>query len=286
MSEHVVDRIIVNDGVSIAVRSFGPPDATPVVMLHGFPENGATWQPLADHLGDVRVIAPDLRGHGLSDAPRRVSAYRVDRLVDDVLALIDLVGGPVDIVGHDWGGALVWSLTDRHPDAVRTATVIAAPHPSALRTSLRRNADQRRRSRYMLYAQLPIVPEWYLGRSDARMMHQWFRAMHSPDEIAAYDACWSRHGVRRGMINFYRALLRCRDPHESRPRHHRSSGPGLLLLTGSADPLFGLDVFDASLRRISCAEHVVLDGVGHSPHRQAIETTATHLRTHWTRASR
>ncbi|MEO1056432.1 MAG: alpha/beta fold hydrolase [Actinomycetota bacterium] len=281
MSEHVVDRIVVNDGVSIAVRSFGPPDGVPVVMLHGFPENGATWRPLAAHLSDVRVVAPDLRGHGLSDAPRRVTAYRVDRLVDDVCGLIDVVGGPVDVVGHDWGGALVWSLLDRYPELVRTAAVIAAPHPSELRTSIQRDADQRRRSQYMLYAQLPILPEWYLGRSDARMMRQWFRATHTSDEIAAYDACWSRHGVRRGMVNFYRALLRCRDLNESDHRRERSDGPEVILLTGSADPLFGPAVLAASLRRVPGARHVVLDGVGHSPHRQAIEATAAHLRAHW-----
>lgn len=273
------ERVVVNDGVVLAIRAYGPADAEPVLMLHGFPEMGSTWAPLAHNLGDIRVVAPDLRGHGLSDVPRRTSAYRLDRLVSDVVAVIDLLGGRVNVVGHDWGGALLWLVAERYPERVRTATILSAPHPLELRTWLRSDADQRARARYVLQAQLPLLPEWYLGRHDARALESWFRATHTAEEIDAYRTAWSRPGVIKGMVSWYRALVRHPGPTAAIPDARRR----VLLITGADDPLFGEGVLAASVDRLPGAGHIVLDGVGHSPHRQAIDETAALLRDHWGR---
>lgn len=274
------ERLVVNDGIALATRSYGPADGTPVLMLHGFPEMGTTWAPVADRLDDVRIVAPDLRGHGFSDAPRRVSAYRLDRLLGDVVALIDLVGGPLHVVGHDWGGALTWLLVERHPERVRTATILSAPHPLVLRSALFADADQRRRSSYVLKAQLPLLPERYLARDDATVLAGFFAATHDADEIAIYRAAWSRAGVIGGMLHWYRALVR-----------HPGADPGVVpgdrsvhLITGADDPLFGSGVLAATVDRVPGTVHTVLDGVGHSPHREAIDTTAEIIRRHWERA--
>ena len=130
---HEVTRTVHCGDVDLGVRETG--DGRPVLLLHGIAETGATWSALAELLAGepLRLVAPDLRGHGESSRPRRVRDYRLDELVGDLECLIGDVGGPVDVVAHDWGGALTWLLVERRPELVRTATVIAAPHPHELR---------------------------------------------------------------------------------------------------------------------------------------------------------
>lgn len=271
------ERLALDDGVVLAVRSYGPDDGTPVLMLHGFPEMGTTWAPLVARLDHVRAVAPDLRGHGFSDAPPQVSAYRLDRLLGDVVALVDLLGGPLDVVGHDWGGALAWLLVERHPERVRTATILGAPHPLELRTALLRDGDQRRRSAYVLKAQLPWFPERFLGRNDAAMLASFFTETHDADEIATYRAAWSRPGVIRGMLNWYRAVMRHPGARPETPVAERR----IHLITGAEDPFFGRELLAASVDRIPGTEHTVLDRIGHSPHREAVDTTAALIRADW-----
>lgn len=274
------ERLVVNDGLVLAVRSYGPRDGTPVLVLHGFPEMGTTWAPLAQRLEGVRIVAPDLRGHGFSDAPRRVSAYRLDRLLGDVVALVDLVGGPLHVVGHDWGGALSWLLVERHPERVRTATILSAPHPLVLRSALLGDPEQRRRGAYVLKAQLPVLPERYLARDDSALLAGLFSETHDDDEIETYRVAWSRPGVVRGMLNWYRAVMRHPGPDPVVAAADRR----VHLITGADDPLFGPVVLAASVDRVPGTEHTVLDGVGHSPHREAIDTTAALISARWEHA--
>src|SRR5207248_10910107 len=104
--------------------------------------------------------APDLRGYNDTDKPKGVRSYRVELLVGDVAALIDHAGaGRAAVVGHDWGGAVAWELALRHPERVRKLAALNAPHPAAFRRELRSPA-QWLRSSYMLFFQLPWLPEW------------------------------------------------------------------------------------------------------------------------------
>jgi pimeloyl-ACP methyl ester carboxylesterase len=76
-----------------------------VILLHGFPEFWYSWQKQLEALGEsFHVVAPDMRGYNLSDKPPRVEDYKIDKLVGDVLGLIDHFGAKqAAIVGHDWG---------------------------------------------------------------------------------------------------------------------------------------------------------------------------------------
>lgn len=262
----------LDTGITMAIREYGPAKGRPIVMLHGFPETGSTWRPVAARLADegVRTIAPDLRGFGLSDAPRRVVDYRLDRLVADVAEVLASLPEPVDVVGHDWGGALLWIVVERHPELVRSAVVLSAPHATELRRSLLVDRDQRRRTSYVFSFQLPWFPERRFGADDGALPARMMRGTHDADEIADYRACWRRPGVMRGMLNWYRALLRRPGPARPIPVADRH----VLLATGELDPLFGPRVLQASVERIIGTRHVELPGVGHSPHRQAIDETA------------
>src|SRR5437667_8073731 len=79
----------------------GAVNARPLLFLHGFPDHPPTAVPFLEHLAQThRVVAPWLRGY----APSPIGGpYDLDTLAADALALIDRLGGQVDVVGHDWG---------------------------------------------------------------------------------------------------------------------------------------------------------------------------------------
>jgi pimeloyl-ACP methyl ester carboxylesterase len=79
---------VTSGDIPLFVRSAGSGDT--IICLHGFPESGASWAAQLTHLGAMhRVLAPDGRGHGRSGCPSGGEAYRIDKLVADVLAVAD-----------------------------------------------------------------------------------------------------------------------------------------------------------------------------------------------------
>ena len=98
-------------GVRLHVREWGPPDAPPVVLIHGLSQNHQCWAqqydgPLAD---EFRLIAFDLRGHGMSEAPADAASYADGRLwADDLASVIDQLGAdrPV-LVGWSYGSIVI-----------------------------------------------------------------------------------------------------------------------------------------------------------------------------------
>ena len=92
-----------------------------VVLLHGFPEFWYSWRRQMPALASAgfRAVAPDLRGFNDSPRPRDISAYRLTHIIDDVAELIEQLGAPFALVGHDWGGLVPWYLAMSRPYLVR-----------------------------------------------------------------------------------------------------------------------------------------------------------------------
>jgi pimeloyl-ACP methyl ester carboxylesterase len=119
------------DGVRYHYAEAG--SGEPLVLLHGFPQNWYMWRDLIPGLAKhYRVIAPDTRGAGWTDAPN--GGYGKDQLADDIAKFMDNVGAPrARVMGHDWGGFIGFMLAMRHPDKVSQylALDIATPWPNA-----------------------------------------------------------------------------------------------------------------------------------------------------------
>lgn len=115
--------------VFLHVAQAGPPDAPPVVLLHGWPQHWYVWRRVIPLLaGDFRVLAPDLRGFGWSDAPK--SSYRKDELAGDVVALLDALElDRVRLAGHDWGGLAGFHVCLAAPERVSAYTALSIVHP-------------------------------------------------------------------------------------------------------------------------------------------------------------
>jgi pimeloyl-ACP methyl ester carboxylesterase len=205
---------IAANGLSFHALAAGPADGPLVLLLHGFPEASHGWRrqigPLAD--AGFRVVAPDQRGIGLSSKPEGVANYRVHLLAADIVAIVRALGRErAQVVGHDWGGAVTWTLAMRHADVFERAVILDAPHPAAFVERLRRHPSQMLRSWYMAFFQLPWLPEAVLRAGDfdrlARALVATSRpGTFTPADLAVYRAAWAQPGALTGMLNWYRAL--------------------------------------------------------------------------------
>src|ERR1700712_2289972 len=128
----ITETFVESNGVRLNVAVAGA--GTPVLLLHGFPDCWQLWQAQIRALAGkgFQVIAPDLRGHGRSDRPEDVAAYRMPLLIDDILSVLDhFEVERTAVVGHDWGAAIAWNLTHRRPDLVDRLAVLSVGHPGA-----------------------------------------------------------------------------------------------------------------------------------------------------------
>ena len=102
-----------------------------VVMIHGFPDFWYGWREQMQGLADgYHVVAIDQRGYNLSDKPEGVENYRMENLLADINAIIDDLGvSKVNLVGHDWGGAIAWQFAMAHPDKVERLIILNLTHP-------------------------------------------------------------------------------------------------------------------------------------------------------------
>lgn len=218
---------IETDDVHLRVEHRGPADAPTVLLLHGFPDHRGMWDPVADRLGlDHHVVTVDVRGAGESEAPRSRVGYRMDRLVDDVAAVVAHAlpdGRPVHLVGHDWGSIQGWAVLERsmRPEsslAGRIASFTSISGPSLevygqfVRSGLRRGrfvsvGRQLARSWYAALFQLPVVPELVLGRWGSRIADRLAQAEGIASSAAG--SSWDEGFVRDAVngVNLYRANL-------------------------------------------------------------------------------
>lgn len=196
------------DGLVFDVRDEGPVDGTPVLLLHGFPQDSRSWARVSPllHARGYRTLAPDQRGYSPRARPRPRRAYRGSELTGDVVELIETAGlGPVHLVGHDWGAAVAWDVAAQRPDLLRTLTALSVPHPAAFLRAMV-TSSQGLKSWYIYFFQLPWLPERQLTSQQS-----WRRALRSTGlsrDAAARDAAlMSDRDTARAALNWYRAII-------------------------------------------------------------------------------
>ena len=102
-----------------------------VLMVHGFPESWYSWRNQLPALAAAgyRAVAIDARGYGRSSKPRNVDAYRMTRMVGDVVGLVAALDSEdVTLVGHDWGAPIVWNSALLRPDLFRGVAGLSVPY--------------------------------------------------------------------------------------------------------------------------------------------------------------
>jgi len=243
------ERVETN-GVSLHVARAGPEDGPLVILLHGFPEFWYGWRsqigPLAG--AGYRVWVPDQRGYNLSDKPSPVAAYALDTLTADVIGLIDAAGRErATLIGHDWGGIVAWWAALRHPDRLERVAVLNAPHPAVMRRHAIRHPSQLLKSWYILFFQLPRLPEASLRRGNWNGLERALRETSRPGtfpeaELALYRTAWSEPKALTSMIHWYRALVR----HQPRPPDDLRVRIPSLLIWGARDHFLNRELATSS----------------------------------------
>jgi haloacetate dehalogenase len=266
------------EGVRFHVWRAAPPRrrrTTPALLLHGVPETALAWRALVPELvKDRAVIAPDLKGLGQSEAR---GPYDVPALVNELAALVlHEIDGPVDVVGHDWGGVLGLALAAARPDLVRRLVVVNAPYRefSVLRAP------------HLPFFALPVAPEALFRLGGERVVRGMLRAAWRSewtldDEVLEhYCASYADPQHTAAMLGYYRAATRPRiaqaagrlvpgraaagpaaaeSSSAARVRVERS-----LVIWGAADPVLPVWVGESVVRDLGAnCSMVTLPGVGH-----------------------
>ena len=243
------------------------------LCLHGFPESWYSWRyqlPLLAQLG-YRAWAPDLRGYGQTDRPPRREDYAIERLLDDVAALIDASGARSTLlVAHDWGALIAWYFAMRQRRPLERLVIMNVPHPAVMERVIR-TPRQLLRSWYVLFFQLPGLPELLMGARHARAIGDAFRNMavdkrRFPDEVLqVYRDNAAAPGALTAMVNYYRALVRGGGAERQRRLGYPIIDVPTLMIWGESDAALGKEttygtdayVRDLTLRYLPNVSHWV-----------------------------
>jgi pimeloyl-ACP methyl ester carboxylesterase len=185
---------------NVLVRGQGPD----VLLVHGFPDSNAVWRhqipPLVE--AGFRVIAPDLRGFGDSSAPPGRADYKADKIVGDLIGILDALDvQSVRLVAHDWGAVIGWLMCMRHPERIERYVAMSVGHPTAYAHG---GVVQKLKGYYILFFQVPGVAEQVV------MFHDWWlwrRILRDDPELARWKADLSRPGRLTAAMSYYRANI-------------------------------------------------------------------------------
>ena len=207
-------EMIEAGGLTFEVATCGEGDRL-ALCLHGFPAHALAWRDLLPLLArrGYRAWAPNQRGYGLSGRPQGVAAYNIEKLTDDVAALIDASGARETVlIGHDWGAAVAWTFASRKLRPLKALIVMNVPHPKCYLEKLFRST-QVFKSWYIFFFQIPWLPEWLLSRRHATLIEKMIdrssnRDTFPPDLRQIFRDNAARPGALTAMLNWYRAAFR------------------------------------------------------------------------------
>ena len=242
---------VSTNGIQLHVVKSGPESGPLAILLHGFPEFWYSWRKQIPELASegYHVWAPDQRGYNLSDKPRSIDEYTIEKLGNDVLGLMDSAGREmVVLVGHDWGAAIAWWIAAMHPARVSRMAVINVPHGMVMLKYLRRNVRQMLRSWYIFFFQLPWLPEALSRMQNWRFISSSLVRSSRPgtfslDDLNTYREAWSQPNAYTCMVNWYRAIIQRPLPAIKNPRISIPT----LLIWGAKDRFLGQDMAQASI---------------------------------------
>lgn len=266
-----MERLSVEiEGESFTYLAAGPDDGPVALCLHGFPDIPRTWAPIVPSLtaAGYRVIAPYMRGYAPSTTR---GPFAADRVARDILNLSKALGGgrPVHLLGHDWGAVAVYVACLQAPEAFGRAVTMAVPHPIALFKNMATNPEQIRRSWYMVFMQLRVVPERVVRSGDFWLIERFFREWSPDFDVPADYLAEVKATLAASMpgpIEYYRAIMW--PPVEAFRRFSQAYGGRIkvptLYLHGAEDGCIGPEAAEGQAKFFDAPlEEKTLEGAGH-----------------------
>jgi pimeloyl-ACP methyl ester carboxylesterase len=202
-------RKIKNGDLEFDCRTSGN-DADPlIIFLHGFPESSFMWEKIMAKISSLGYfcLAPDLRGYSPNACPRGVNNYTIKLIREDILEMANALGEEqFHLIGHDWGAAIGWSLAYHEPKRIISWTALSVPHNRAFGKALKLDKDQRKRSGYIKWFLLPLLPEWFIRKNDFKTFRRLWKHS-SPQEVENYLTIFRRKESLTAALNYYRANI-------------------------------------------------------------------------------
>jgi len=206
--------------VQLRALTWGPADAPIALCLHGFPDTAYSWRKVAPALVNAgwRVVAPFMRGYLPSSLPSDGS-YHVGAVMDDALRILDAAGptGRDVFIGHDWGAIAAAGLAAMPDSPFSKAVIMSVPLTAAFRPfgrlphSARLAAKLPRQllhSWYIMYFQLPWLPDRSASWVIPRLWRQWSPGYHADEDLRYVDAAIGTPERWRAALGYYRATVR------------------------------------------------------------------------------
>jgi pimeloyl-ACP methyl ester carboxylesterase len=170
-------RSVEVNGIKMHIAETGPRTGAPLaICCHGWPELGYSWRHQVPALvqAGYRVVVPDMRGFGKTDAPQDMGQYTILHLVGDIVALVHALGEQqAVIIGHDWGAPVAWNCAMMRPDVFTRVIAMSVPlrprGPAAPLSILR---QQGLHNYYWCYFQTPGVAEAEFERDVSSTMRK------------------------------------------------------------------------------------------------------------------
>ena len=258
-------------------------EGKPLVFYHGFPGFWFIWKyQLAELAKDYRVIAVDGLGANLSDKPSDISAYRIDRLSNQLGHTIRTLLGdePYMLIGHDWGGALAWAYAQQNPPGLEKLVVIGAPPYNQFLNLLQHNPDQRKASAYVDRLKSTAAEErlgadnalefWRIGGYEKMAKS----GVISKQESELYRIALARDGALRGGLNWYRANVPAFSDIKAEhfwPSENARTNVESMLIWGEQDRVFVTEFIDQLPEYAPNLRVELLPELGHVPQLRAPE---------------
>ena len=273
-------------GLHVAATGAGPP----LVLVHGWPQHWWAWRRVLPALAqERRVLCPDLRGLGWSDAP--AGAYEKEGWAADLVALLDTLDlDAADIAGHDWGGLAALLAALRAPERIRTVAAVSIIHPwpRAPEPSLRALAPLA----YQVPLALPVAGEQLLRRLPVFVRELIRRASHpghrwSDAELDAYAEVLRVPERARASSAVYRTFLTREAAALAGARRYRGRRLRMpaLIATGAADPVVGPRLIAGlDAHADAGARTEVVAGAGHFVPEERPDALVALVRAHLSRA--
>jgi pimeloyl-ACP methyl ester carboxylesterase len=262
--EGVEHRFVDADGLRVHVAEAG--DGPPVLLLHGWPQHWWMWRGVIERLApQFRLIAPDLRGFGWTEAPG--SGYDAETFAADQVALLDALEiESARVIGHDWGGWTAFLLGLEYPQRIERMVVCNAPHPWPKQEP--RLLLELWRSWYALANAIPGAGSRLMPRTARQILsHGNVGSPFSAPELAVYVDCFCQPERAAAASGLYRYYLRAfAEGLRGRWEAKRLEAPTLLLfgerdlyVTPKALPGFERNAPEMELELVPDSGHFIVD---------------------------
>ena len=277
----VTHRWVDAEGLSVHVAEAG--SGPPLVLLHGWPQHWYCWHRVVPQLAQhYRLVMPDLRGHGWTDAP--ASGYDKEQLASDLLATLDALElDSVGLVGHDWGGWTGFLACLRQPERFRAFLALGIVHP--FQRMEPRLALQAWKMTYQVLLSTPVLAQTLMRVSPhfistAIKAGSKRRDVYSTDDLRAYADVFREPARAQATVALYRTFLLRESAAVTlgRYRDSRLTVP-TRLVSGEHDPVSSRALLDGWQPYADDMSVEVLPGYGHFLPEEAPDEVVSRVRT-------